>query len=172
MSENTLVLEPEAAKTEKLPADKQIILFVCTGNTCRSPMCAALFNGLFAGENQPLWADSCGLAADGSPISQNAVTALIHRGIKSEAGNDYIAHISKPVTEEQMKKAAMVVGMTGRHAMELMFRYPAYASKISAMPTDISDPYGGDITVYENCLREIESALREAFLPNKESKDE
>lgn len=172
MPESTLIIEPEAAKAHKLPADKNSILFVCTGNTCRSPMCAALFNALFSGDDQPLRADSCGLAADGSPISQNAVTALIHRGIKSEAGNDYIAHISKPVTEELMKKASMIVGMTSRHAMELMFRYPAYASKITVMPRDISDPYGGDIEVYENCLSEIEAALREAFLPNKEHENE
>lgn len=157
----TFFAEPQAIKDGTLPKQKTV-LFVCTGNTCRSPMCEALFNALFS-EKLSLRADSCGLSADGSPISQNAVTALIRRGIKSEGDNDYISHISKPVTEELIRNAELVVGMTNRHAMELMFRYPAYASKIHVMPKDISDPYGGDLAVYERCLAEIESALGEAF---------
>jgi len=163
MTETTMTPVPELETIKPESEQKDTILFVCTGNTCRSPMCAALFNALFADR---LRADSCGLAADGSPISQNAVTALIHRGIKAEPDNDYLAHRSKPVSEELVKKASLVVGMTNRHAMELMFRYPAYASKIHVMPKDISDPYGGDLTVYETCLSEIEAALRDAFLPN------
>ena len=67
-----------------------------------------------------------------------------------------------------MAEADMVVGMTNRHAMELMFRYPAYASKILVMPKDISDPYGGDLSVYEACLAEIEGALTEAFPKERE----
>ena len=125
-------------------------------------MCSALFNDLFA-SSLSLRADSCGLYADGSPISKKAVEALIRRGIRSAGDNDYISHRSKSVSEELVANAHMVVGLTNRHAMELMFRYPAYASKIHVMPKDISDPYGGDLSVYETCLREIESALREAF---------
>lgn len=162
MSESTLTIEPKAEKIKESPAEKRTILFVCTGNTCRSPMCVALFNALYAGKS--LRAESCGLAADGSPISPNAVAALIRRGIKSEGDNDYLSHISRPVTEELMEKAALVVGMTGRHAMELMFRYPAFASKITALSRDISDPYGGDVAVYERCLREMEDVLCEDFL--------
>lgn len=157
--------EPHAVKEGACPAKDRIILFVCTGNTCRSPMCMALFNAFFK-ESTSLRADSCGLAAFGEPISENAVKALIGRGIKSEGDNNYIAHLSKPVTEELMERAEAVVGMTNRHAMELMFRYPAYASKIHVMPRDISDPYGGDLPLYEKCLSDIEAALKEAFSAN------
>lgn len=166
MPENIIELEPELKK-DKISKDKaDTILFVCTGNTCRSPMCAALFNALYSSDKLKLKADSCGLAADGSPISQNAVTALIHRGIKPSAGNDYISHISKTVTPELVRSAAIVVGITGRHAMELMFRFPDCASKITSLSRDISDPYGGNLEVYERCLAEIEAALDESYTKN------
>ncbi len=159
-------LDGRTANFEK----RKTILFVCTGNTCRSPMCAALFNALF-GKKHNLHAHSCGLCADGSPISPNAADALIRRGIRSEGDNNYLTHISKSVTDEMLRDAQTVVGMTNRHAMELMFRFPAYASKIHVLPHDISDPYGGDLSVYERCLCDIEAALAEAF-PEKEKTNE
>lgn len=162
MSNQTSYAAPLEQKDGGCPKESKNVLFVCTGNTCRSPMCAALFNAFFK-ESTSLCADSCGLCADGSPISGNAVQALIRRGIKSEGINDYISHVSKPVTEDLIQNAELVVGMTNHHAMELMFRYPAYASKICVMPRDITDPYGGDLTMYERCLEDIESALAEAF---------
>ncbi len=161
MNNLTSFAEPAEQKDGTQP-HRKTILFVCTGNTCRSPMCAALFNALFS-ENRTVHADSCGLFADGSPISANAVSALMNRGITPTGDNDYRAHISKPVTEELMEQADMVVGITHRHAMELMFRYPAYATKIHVMPLDIADPYGGNLAAYEACLADIETSLSEAF---------
>lgn len=140
---------------------KDIVLFVCTGNTCRSPMCAALFNDRYAGFTRR--AVSAGLAADGSPISENAVRALESRGIISREGNDYKAHISKNVTESMLEEADIVVGMTSAHAMRLIFAFPRFASKINVMPAEISDPYGGDLSDYEKCLQDIDKALAKAF---------
>ena len=167
MSHPTVFSEMQPLTDNDSLEKEKKILFVCTGNTCRSPMCAALFNALFA-KKQGLHAYSCGLLADGSPISPNATQALIRRGIKSEGDNDYLAHMSKPATEELVRDAHTIVGLTNRHAMELMFRFPAYASKIHVLPRDISDPYGGDLSVYERCLCDIEAALAEAF-PEKEN---
>lgn len=167
MCDSTVFAEPETL-TKSIPTEKKrMILFVCTGNTCRSPMCAALFNALFS-KKHGLHAHSCGLCADGSPISPNAAEALIRRGIQSEGDNDYLSHISRSVTEEMMEDAHTVVGLTNRHAMELIFRFPAHAAKIHVLPHDISDPYGGDFSVYERCLCDIEAALSEAFLEKEE----
>ena len=62
-----------------------------------------------------------------------------------------------------MAAADLVVGITGRHAMQLILMYPAYASRITALPRDIADPYGGDLPEYEDCLQQIGEALADMF---------
>ncbi len=141
---------------------KETVLFICTGNTCRSPMCAALFNDKYAGFTRH--AVSAGLMADGSPISENAVQALKNRGVVSrKPDNDYTSHISQNVTEAMMEEADIVVGVTSSHAMQLMLSFPQYASKITVMPEEISDPFGGSLAQYEKCLDDIDKALSAAF---------
>ena len=70
MAEESIALEEKKIFTPEVP---DILLFVCTGNTCRSPMAAAMFNFLFPERNA--FAVSAGLCADGSPISEN--TAIL-----------------------------------------------------------------------------------------------
>lgn len=145
------------AFTPELP---DVYLFVCTGNTCRSPMAAALFNAFWSRRGV---AASAGIAASGSPISENAREALLRRGIESTPSNDYESHVSKQVTESAIRSAARVYGISKRHQMALIAAYPEYAEKIFALPTDIADPYGGDLATYEACLRDIEAALIAEF---------
>lgn len=147
------------------------ILFVCTGNTCRSPMCAALFNKKYS-ENTSLHAISAGLFADGSPISRNAVTALHEAAISSDANNDYANHISRTVAEEDIASASHVYGVTPSHAMQLMMRFPEYKDKISALPLPISDPFGSDVDGYKSCLSDIDAALALLFDSSADSSDD
>ncbi len=143
---------------------KRRILFVCTGNTCRSPMTAAVYNDRFAGDDSE--AVSAGLAADGSGISKNAVLALTGEGIHPRPGNDFLVHVSHTVTEEDIDKADLVVGITNRHAMSLLFAFPSAAGKITSLPKDIKDPFGGDEATYRACLKQIQQALEKMFVQN------
>lgn len=134
------------------------ILFVCTGNTCRSPMCAAAARAKYG-----LDADSRGLAADGSTISANAVLALREAGIPADENR-----LSRPLTERDLADAEMIFTVTPSHAVLIREHLPAYADKVRPMPLPISDPYGGDLNRYRLCLGDILTALELLFGGNHE----
>ncbi len=160
------VIEAEAASEfefDKLANPKEKIkrvCFVCTGNTCRSPMAAAYVNGRLS--DKGIYAISAGLSpAVGMPISENAVSALEAQGIESAEDNMYKLHTARLITEEDIKNSDEVIGITARHAMALIAAYPQYAGKINAMPRDIPDPYGGSREEYSECLCEIIKGISE-----------
>lgn len=156
---NTAVLEKKAGTEET----RRPYLFVCSGNTCRSPMAAALFNHLFGADGRR--AVSAGLVANGSPISSGAKNALRRRGIESTPDNDYESHVSRNVTKEDIEKARLVIAVTGFHATRLIMSFPEYATKITVMPEDVEDPYGGSDEEYEKCLASMERMLTSVFPP-------
>ena len=147
-------------------ADKpRVVLFVCTGNTCRSPMAAALYNDMTLPREVCSACDdadlepargvafSAGLyAADGDPISPEALDALQRAGVRPIEGVDYTAHTARRVTREMMEEADLVVGMTAAHTMELTLRFPECAGKIVTMPMDVTDPFGRGENAYRACL--------------------
>lgn len=141
------------------------ICFVCTGNTCRSPMAAAVANAMAGKEPSPrLVAISAGLyAGAGDPITPQAVMALERAGVAPIAGLDYHTHTAHTVTEEEADADDLLVAMSGAHAMELLLRFPSAAHKITCMPQAISDPFGGDLVRYEQCLSEITEGVRALF---------
>ena len=151
------------------------ILFVCTGNTCRSPMAVALLNELSRPREicaadgtlcvAPRYvAASAGLyASEGDPITAAAADALRAQGILPTPDNDYTAHRARPVSDELVAEADEIVGLTASHAMQLMLRFPEAASKISTLPIDIPDPFGGTPEVYHACLVLLRNALKASF---------
>ncbi len=159
---SALTLEKNAG-TDERPAP---YLFVCSGNTCRSPMAAALFNYLFGKDGRR--AVSAGLVATGAGISSGAEKALKDRGVPNTEENDYIHHVSHNVTREDIENARLVVAVTGFHATQLIMRFPEHATKISVLPEDVPDPYGGTDEEYAECLKTIEEMLTSVFPPVKE----
>ena len=146
------------------------ILFVCTGNTCRSPMAAALLNHMARAreicsacadaEGVSIVATSAGLyAREGDPITPAAADALAEAGVPCTAQNDYRAHRARCVSAEMIKEADEVIAITGRHALELMLRFPEYAARIGTLPLDIPDPFGGDEKAYRSCLDMLSYAI-------------
>ena len=81
------------------------IIFVCTGNTCRSPMIMALVKQL----HPHLLVDSAGIYACGEEISENSVKALKEEGI------DLSGYISKPITQDLLDQADLIITATKEH---------------------------------------------------------
>lgn len=169
MSEATVTASAERFKREEAP---RRILFVCTGNTCRSPMAAALLNDMARQQGNAcrMVACSAGLfAADGAPITPAAAQALQTAGVAPVEGMDYTQHRAHTVQERDIADADIVVGLTAAHAMQLTMRFPEAASKIGTLPMDIPDPYGGTQEEYDACLVALRCCIELAFFGEQRS---
>ena len=146
------------ANTVSTDTSRPLYLFVCTGNTCRSPMASAMFAHKYSHIADSA---SCGVSASGrTPIAKEAVEALRLRGVAPDL---YAGHISKRATEELLDSADKIICMTGDHARFVMLHFPAVATKVFVMPEDIFDPFGCDVPTYTRALEQIEKGLDTAF---------
>ncbi len=133
------------------------ILFVCTGNTCRSPMAEVVLKSMFKTAGiKGITVKSAGLGAvDGEPMSKNSKQALRSAGYKVNAFK------SKSVTRELVQKTDMVLCMTARHKEYLKGFSNVYTLAEATNTKDVIDPYGQDLETYKRTLGQIEIACRE-----------
>ena len=138
------------------------ILFICTGNVCRSPMAEGLFRK--ASDHNGFRVLSAGLGAiDGQPPTPHSVTAM------RELGIDISSQRSRMLTAGLVQDADYIFGMTHGHVDTIGLLYPAAAEKTfllrefddSAPPyeKDIPDPIGCPYDVYVHCREQIEQGI-------------
>lgn len=151
------------------------VLFVCSGNICRSPMAAAYLRhrSQAAGERHVL-VDSAGtLGIEGAPASDEAIEVLAEQGI------DLKTHRSRGLTAVEVRNADLIVVMTLAHLEELERRFPegratrrlirAYDASPEPKPgpPDLEDPIGEPIEVYRKCFGVIRRCVDHLFLQLK-----
>lgn len=146
------------------------LLFVCTGNTCRSCMAEGIAKKVAEDMNLDIDVSSAGIyATNGASCSLNSALAM------EEMGIDIRNHLSRQLTKEMLENSDLVLTMTRAHKELILSYYPSYSNKVFTLleyigkDGDIVDPFGGDINVYRACAKEIKQAIDILFDKLKES---
>ncbi|HUV51149.1 MAG TPA: low molecular weight protein arginine phosphatase [Anaerolineae bacterium] len=140
------------------------ILFVCTGNICRSPFAEGLLKKL-AQKNglDDIVADSAGLLA----LSGNSATSLAQK-VAAEYDVDLSRHMAKSAKQDIINRSDLILAMENSHVKNLLYDFPEAEDKVflirrfacfGSKDRGIADPYGLNYDAYRFCFLDIQDSV-------------
>src|SRR5213596_3811413 len=139
----------------------QHVLFVCTGNICRSPLAASLLERALEERGLEVEVTSAGTGAwDGAPASEGAYLVGLERGL------DLSGHRARLLTRELVEKADLILTMARHHRARVdelggegrVFVLGEYGGR-EGEEAEVSDPFGGDLEVYRDTVGELDALI-------------
>ncbi|MCA9405433.1 MAG: threonylcarbamoyl-AMP synthase [Candidatus Omnitrophica bacterium] len=146
-------------------AGKKTILFVCTGNSCRSVMAEYLLKSMLSGR------DDVEVLSAGTGVFINSTASSETISVLRNEGIDPTGHISQPVSSILLKKADLIFVMTRNHRQQVLERVPAVENRVYLLreftnipadfqgDLDIPDPIGRSHLAYRECMEVIKEAI-------------
>ncbi len=137
------------------------LMFVCTGNVCRSPMAHyyAQYKVRKQGKEEEYLIDSCGTYAQtGESATKNAIDAM------KEYNVDLTSHRAKNIEDTDIENYDLVICLTNSHKINVLTLYPKLNNKVFTLKEyvdkdtkyiDIDDPWGLNLNTYKACAKEI-----------------